>query len=696
MKNPAPPETTDMTLFVRSKGEEVDRWDRRRIVDTLIRETGIDAETAEAVSIDVEKGLFASGVSVLTTSLIRELVDAKLVERGLEKARRLHARLGFPLYDVAQLIVHRNKEDANLPHGPEGTNLVLAQGIKREYALQSIFSQEVGDAHIMGDLHIHGLGCVDRPFACCQNLEYLKKFGLQLPRSLNIAKPAKHAEVLLAHMVRFGAVLQGYFAGIVGWDFVNLSFAPYLDGMSEREIRQFAQMLVYEFSQLTAARGGQAMFTDIHLYWEAPQAWRELPMIGPGGKPTGRVVREYEEDGQRLARALCEVFKKGDGRGRPFIFPRPVVHLTPRFFAAPGHEEFLLQVCEVAADKGNPCFVLTREGENWGSGGLGVPAAPADADSPWRQRSFAVQHISINLPRLGYRAGGDETLLFAHLEKLMDLAVQAHDQKRAFLERLLAYGEQGPLSVLAMQLDGAPYLHRASSSYLLGMVGLDELVRIHTGKSLHESPAAVEWGRRVIAFMARQAANLGARYGMNVVLDQPHAETTAYRFARLDLRYFSPPAGRYVRGDIATGSLYYTNSTHLPVSATLTPEERIRCEGVFHPLIGAGAAVQIWLGEKPPTAAALAELLIRAYRETSCRQVIFSPEFTTCLECGRTSRGIKGSCDHCAATNVEGIAKITQYYSRVSDWNKGKLAELKDRYRHEQPDFRLTVSRPGA
>ena len=211
----APPETTDMTLFVRSKGEEVERWNRRRIVDALIREAGIDAETAEAVSREVEKGLFASGVSALTTSLIRELVDAKLVERGMEKARRMHARLGFPLYDVDQLILHRNKEDANVPHGPEGTNLVLAQGIKREYALNSVFSQEVGDAHVTGDFHIHGLGCIDRPFACCQNLEYLKKFGLNLPRSLTVAKPAKHAEVLLAHMVRFGAILQGYFAGII-------------------------------------------------------------------------------------------------------------------------------------------------------------------------------------------------------------------------------------------------------------------------------------------------------------------------------------------------------------------------------------------------------------------------------------------------------------------------------------------------
>jgi ribonucleoside-triphosphate reductase len=56
---------------------------------------------------------------------------------------------------------------------------------------------------------------------------------------------------------------------MVAWDGINISFAP-PGGMSDREIRQFAQMLVYEFSQLTAGRGGQAMFTDIHLYWAVP------------------------------------------------------------------------------------------------------------------------------------------------------------------------------------------------------------------------------------------------------------------------------------------------------------------------------------------------------------------------------------------------------------------------------------------
>ena len=680
------PETTDMTLFVRTSGEEVDQWNRQRIVDTLIRETGIDLETATAISKDVEKGLFASGVSVLTTSLVRELVDAKLVERGLEKARRMHSRLGFSLYDVNRLILHQNKEDANVPHGPEGTNLVLAQGIKREYALHSIFSQEISDAHILGDFHIHGLGYIDRPFAICQSLEYLKKYGLNLPRSLTVAKPAKHAEVLLAHMVRFGAILQGYFAGIISWNFVNLSFAPYLEGMSDREVRQLAQMLVYEFSQLTTARGGQAMFTDIHVFWEVPRSLRELPMIGPAGENTGRICGEYEGEAQRFAWALFDVFKKGDGTGKPFIFPRPIVHLTPRFFETSGHEGFLRHVCE-AATMGNPCFILERKSEEEALCAFGIPGNSDEMGIPWRGRFAAIQSISLNLPRLGYRAEGDTERLFKGLEDIMALAAGAHDQKRAFLERLLSYGDQGPLSVLAMNLDGLPYLRMDRASYLLGMVGLNELVQIHTGKPMHESSESFDFGFKIIDFMEKQAGELSTRHGIRMVLDQPHAETTSHRFARLDLRYFSPQAGRHVRGNMVNGCLYYTNSTHIPVSTPLKPQERVSMEGRFHPLIKTGAASQLWIGEYNPPAGDLAEFIIWAYRETTCRQLIFSPDFTTCLDCGKTTRGLKELCGHCSSSNVDGIAKITQYYSRVSDWNKGKLAELQDRFRQEHFDL---------
>jgi len=70
--------------------------------------------------------------------------------------------------------------------------------------------------------------------------------------------------------------------------------------MTDKQVRQFAQMLIYEFSQLAATRGGQALYTDIHLYGEMPRHWVNLPAIGPGGKLTGKIYGEYSVDAQRF------------------------------------------------------------------------------------------------------------------------------------------------------------------------------------------------------------------------------------------------------------------------------------------------------------------------------------------------------------------------------------------------------------
>ena len=679
------PETTDITLFVRTSDEEIARWDRRRIAEALIREAGVDEGTAEAISREVEKQIVSSGIGLLTTPLIRELVDAKLIERGMEQARRLHARLGFPLYDVRRLIFHRNKENANVPHAPEGTGLALVEGIKREFALHDVFSREVGDAHVSGELHLHGLGHVDRPYSACLSLEYLKRFGLRLPHSVTVAGPARHAEVLLAHMVRFGASLQGHFAGVIGWDAVNLSFAPYLTGMGEQEVEQFAQMLVYEFSQLTSARGGQAMFTDIHLYWEVPAPFADLPAAGPGGKPTGGTFREYEGESQRLARALMAVYCRGDALGKPFIFPRPVIHITEAFFRTPGHEKFLEEACGAAAAMGNPCFVLDREegARIFPCGCAGFGEGADGAGEPWKRRCAAIQNVTLNLPRLGYRAGGDDAKLFALLDETMALAAKAHIQKRDFIESLFSLGDAGPLAMLAMSGDGAPFLRMDMASYLIGMVGLDELVRIRKGKSLHESEEALAWGLGVIRHMREEADKLRDIHSMRFVLEQTPAESTAYRFARLDLKHFSPLPGRYVRGDLARGEIYYTNATHLAASAPVDPLTRVRIEGQFHPFFQAGAVTHVELGAAEPPASALAGFVVRAFRETQNNQILFSPEFTSCGACGATMRGLREKCMHCGSEAVEGLARITQYMSPVSGWNRGKKAELRDRNRNE-------------
>jgi ribonucleoside-triphosphate reductase len=475
-------------------------------------------------------------------------------------------------------------------------------------------------------------------------------------------------------MVRFSAVLQGHFAGTIGWDAVNISFAPYLTAMTDREVKQFAQMLVYEFSQLSATRGGQALYTDIHIYYEMPPYWANLPAIGAEGKPTGKNYGAYTRDAQRFARAIMQVFEKGDAKGKPFILPRPLLHITENIWKDKDAQEFLLFACDVADQKGNTCFVFDREKN-----------APISAfsdeelDKPWLQRSAAIQTITLNLPRLGYKAESDEKKLFALLTEFMEKAVQAHVQKKDFLEKLLSYAEDGPLAVLAMNHDGFPFLRMKMASYVIGIAGLNELAQIHKGSELHQSNEALEFGLKVVDYIKREADRLSKEFKMNFVLGQSLAETTAYRFARLDLRYYSPAAGRYVKGNIAEGAVYYTNPTQINVAADVTPLQRVIGEGLFHKYLEGDVFTHIQLGDSNPGKEKLSNFIHSVFYNSSNRQIDFNPEFTFCLACEKTARGLHEKCVHCGSTEVEGIARLTKYFSKTSGWNKGKLAELKNR-----------------
>ncbi len=679
-------DATDVALFVRTSDEEIQKWDKRRIYETLIRETDIHSDAAIIIATEVEKLISNLNIEFLTAPLIRELTNAKLVEYGLERIRRQHTRLGVPLYDVKTMIFNANKENANVPHGPEATNMRLAEQIKKDYALIEIFPSEIADAHMRGDIHLHDLGMIDRPYCSGQSIEYVKKFGLSLPNALSIAKPAKHPEVLIEQIIKFSAALQGHFAGAIGWDAFNLFLAPYLVGVDDTRMKQLAQILIFEFAQQAVARGGQSIFSDLNIYWETPKHFLDVPAIGPEGKFTGNTYDDYLEESQRFANALFSVYGEGDAQGRPFFFPKPNVHITERFFSTQGHDEFLNNISDVASTMGNTYYVFDR-GETAKISECCRLAFKLDesdlmdAKEPWKMRYSAMQNVTINLPRVAYNADGDDTKMYEILEDRIRLAAKAHLKKKEFISKLLALGKNGPLALLSMEPDGEPYyrLHRAS--FLIGMLGLNEMVQYHSGQQLHESNDALKLGLRIIANMHKFAKEVGTEFGIHMPLEQTPAESTAYRMAKLDMRYYPLQTSHVVKGFRDTGEIYYTNSTYLNISEPIDSITRVKKEGLYHNLIEAGALSHVWLGESQPEPTGLANFVVKTFKNTQNAQIAFSPEFTACMSCRRVTRGLHEKCPYCSSDSIEGITRVTGFFSKVSSWNKGKIGELKQRFR---------------
>ncbi|WP_303321769.1 anaerobic ribonucleoside-triphosphate reductase [Cloacibacillus evryensis] len=680
-------ESTDLALMVDALAqEERSPWDASRIRDALIIEAGTDPATAEGIALEVEDDLLKYGRSNVTTSIIREMVNVKLFQRGLEAKLADHSRIGLPVHDLETMMFNKNKENSNTSHNPESINLSIAEMVLKEHALTKVFSKDVADAHLKGDIHLHDLGMVNRPYCSGQSVAYTARYGLNIPSITSVSNPAKHADVLLAHMLKMTSVLQNHFAGAIGWDAVNMYFAPYTVGWDYDKYLQLAQQLIFEFNQLAGGRGGQVAFTDVNLYYEIPNHFRDVPAIGPGGKFTGKTYSEYDKESKMFLRALFDVYMRGDSRGQPFFFPKPLLHITDYFFKEEGWEECLDHACRLSSEKGNTYYVFDRGGVAKLSEccRLSFELTPEDlneAKHPWKMRYCALQNITLNLPRAAYKANGDDGMLFDIIDEEMELAAKAHLQKRAFIKNILDLGVKGPLAALCVSHDDEPYLRMRKASHLIGILGLNEMVQAMTGAQLHESEEAETLGRAVIQYMDLKCQQLSERYGLKIVLEQTPAESTALRFAKLDLRAYPEIAKNYIKGNFESGEIYYTNSTHLNYKLVQDPIDKVTREGELHPMIKAGAITHVWMGEHKPDPKALASFVMKTFRHTENAQVAFSPEFTICNECSHMERGLSDHCELCGSEDVDGITRVTGYFTRTSSWNAGKRGELKDRAR---------------
>jgi len=518
------------------------------------------------------------------------------------------------------------------------------------------------------------------------SLEYLKKYGLNLPNITSTSRPAKHPEVLIGHMVKMASSLQSNYAGAIGWEAVNMFYAPFLVGLPYKRIKQLAQMLIYEFNQLAGARGSQVVFTDFNLYYNIPSHFADTPAVGPGGEYTGFTYKHYEKEAQDFLKALFEIYMEGDAMGKTFVFPKPLLHLNDDFFKTPGWEEMLDLACEVASKQGITYFLFDRGDEVRVAQCCRLKLKLGEADlaetkTPEKMRFTSLQNVTINLPRIAFRAMGSDTMLFAEMDKALDKVAQAHLQKRAFIKSLIDLGTGGPLSLFLAGGDGEPYLKLDRLTYIAGLLGLNEMVQAHLGEQLHESESALKFGLKVVSHMNITCKELSKKHGINLVIEESPAESACYRLAKLDMKYFPKHAGRVIKGNFAANEYYYTNSIHLAADAPVDYIERVRKQGLFHPLMDAGAFVHVWLGESEPSPESIKNFVIKTYYNTQAEQVAFSPEFTVCDGCRQTSRGLSEVCPRCGSDDVYGITRVVGYFSKIQTWNKGKLGELKQRVR---------------
>jgi len=239
------------SVFVHTTDEDINPWDRTRIVAVLVNETGIDYQLADRISEEIQSVIFSAGLRVVTSELVRELVNAKLVEHRFEKARERNRRLGLSLYDAGNLMRFPTPLRPEQSATAAGVGSVMADAIKRQYALSDIYPNHLHRLHLEGRFHIHGLSAPDRPlmaWICASDL-----IDFQYVAGGLVIRRPDSPEALIRNLIRLDSALRGMVHERITWFGLESTLASM--GVPDRDIAGFVCQAISTRDQLGMISG---------------------------------------------------------------------------------------------------------------------------------------------------------------------------------------------------------------------------------------------------------------------------------------------------------------------------------------------------------------------------------------------------------------------------------------------------------
>ena len=626
--------------------------------------------------------------SVLIKAGYDDVAKAYIIyRRQREKVRNLNATM----VDYKAIIDNylnvndwRVKENSTVTYSVGGLILSNSGAVTANYWLSEIYDDEIGNAHRNADIHIHDLSMLTG-YCAGWSLKQLIQEGLGgVPGKITSA-PAAHLSTLCNQMVNFLGIMQNEWAGAQAFSSFDTYLAPFVkvDNLSYKEVKQCIQSFIYGVN--TPSRWGtQSPFTNITLDWTVPNDLAELNCI-VGGKEMDFKYKDCKAEMDMVNRAFIEVMVEGDANGRGFQYPIPTYSITRDFDWSETENNKLL--FEMTAKYGTPYF----------SNYINSDMEPSDVRSmccrlrldlrELRKKSGgffgsgestgSVGVVTINLPRIAYLAK-DEADFYARLDKMMDISARSLKVKRDVITKLLDAGLY-------------PYTKRYLGTFnnhfsTIGLVGMNEVgLNAKWLQADMTTEKTQQFAKDVLNHMRTRLSDYQELYGDLYNLEATPAESTAFRLAKHDLKYYPDiiTAGRK-EGETP----YYTNSSHLPVGYTQDIFTALDMQDELHTLYTSGTVFHAFLGEKLPDWQSCASLVKKIASNYRLPYYSISPIYSICKNHGYIA-GEAFTCPHCGE-EAEVYSRITGYYRPVKNWNDGKAQEYKDRKVYDVANSHLT------
>jgi len=569
------------------------------------------------------------------------------------------------------------KENSNMAYSLQGLNNHISNAVTKRYWLNKVYPEEVREAVDSGDFHIHDLGVL-ATYCCGWDLTDLLMKGFRGVVGKIETVPAKHLRVALGHLVNFFYTLQGETAGAEAFSNFDTLLAPFIryDNLDYKQVKQAMQEFVYNCNVPTRV-GFQTPFTNITMDLIVPENLKNNPVI-VGGRAQKETYKEFQKEMDLLNKAFAEVMVEGDASGRVFTFPIPTYNITKNFqwdnpvldlvwemtakYGIPYFANFINSEMSPEDARSMCCRLRLDNRELYKRGGGLFGAAPLTG---------SIGVVTINMPRIGYLAKSKEEFL-NRLKQLMDTAKESLEIKRKTIE---IFTEKGLYPYAKFYLEGVKKMRNSywgNHFSTIGLIGMNEALLNFMNKDIASSEGR-KFALEILEFMRERMKMYQELTGNMYNLEASPGEGTSYRLAKIDRKKYPNiiTAGN--------GEPYYTNSTQLPVDYTDDLFDAIKIQDDLQTKYTGGTVFHGFVGEKISDNETVKTLIKKVFTKFHLPYFTLTPTFSICPTHGYIS-GEHFICPKCTIEqSCEVYSRIVGYLRPVSQWNRGKQQEFKER-----------------
>jgi ribonucleoside-triphosphate reductase len=649
-------------LYVRTSRLAIEEFHRNKIAKSLVVEAGVPQGIADEIAAEAEDRLVRLKTVYLTAPLIREFVNAILIEKKLGEYRHKLTRLGMPVYDVAQLIDGAGARQL----GADYVHRSSAKSVLSEYVLLNCLPHKLSDAHLSGLIHIANLeNWILKPNEVVHDFRYFLKNGLP---GMLLPETFEGALALVRHALEIGS---SEISGEQTAEFFNTILSPYVH---ERSVGDITNALFYFLTSMRrdSASGNPHAGISIAIDLEMPEFLSKEDAVGPEGKIPAH-YGDFRSEALKLAEATLEAFRIMS-ESRPPLLPHLLVRISRKTLADEQARKIAEKAHELAATRSVPYFVLDGNQEKCSYSATGLRLSD-DWSGHWDAdciRTGSMDTIFLNLPRLAYEAKKNDDKLFALLKESALLAIEGFKVKRKFVSQRL---KQPLLPLLASESGPAPYFYEKNASYNLSFVGLSEAVEAHTGLRIERDKTTLEFGLRLLQELSKFTKTSSEEAEMRITVSQRPGDEAVGRLAELDVEQYGRAV---VVADGSRRSLHYTDIPTVPLTIKTPIENRLSVESSFQSVMPGGHLNVICVSPgsaQEPTLLKWTEVAL----DSHCKFITYTSDYSACGACNHTELGMAPKCSKCGSDKLTYLGRSSYGLLPFNLWPEAKKKSVNDR-----------------